>query len=511
MKLPAFIKQTALRSSAIFLIKLIGLAVRIPLFRLLGPEGTGIYQMVYSIYGFALTLISGGFPTSLALMTAKDQERGQRFFHNIAIPFFMLGTSLGILFFVLAPQLAHFFGDDRLTFPLRCMVPALAIVPLLQLYRGYLQGLEYYGMVSVSEMVEQIIRVGTMLLLVILWMNYGIHAAAGGAVFGAFTGACIALGFLIIWFYCHSRGSSIGSFRSVRTPAYRWLVIGPGVFWFIQSSLAITLTRLIVPASDVLDTLIIPNRLQVSGLSQTEAFAMFGEIFGMAATIVYLPTMVTAALSFTTAPKLTADWESGKTKEFAERSNLSLEIGWILGISSMMFLYAHAAELSNLIFGSLGAAEAIRCLAFAPLITGIRELTTTMLWASEQKTIPLFGLLFGLIGSAAAAYYFVAIPGFGYSGAAIGVFTLECIALVWNISFLRKRCRGIFPLQPLAIGTLFLAGVGILYNPYAAFLLYIGAESALARSVGGLLFFAVCMGLYLALRLLGKRGHRVFS
>ncbi|MEI0739404.1 oligosaccharide flippase family protein [Paenibacillus sp. JTLBN-2024] len=71
MPLPSFLKQTVMRTGIIFLVKAIGLTVRIPLFRLLGSEGAGIYQMVYSIFGFALTLIVGGFPTSLALMTAK--------------------------------------------------------------------------------------------------------------------------------------------------------------------------------------------------------------------------------------------------------------------------------------------------------------------------------------------------------------------------------------------------------------------------------------------------------
>ncbi|MCJ8010447.1 polysaccharide biosynthesis protein [Paenibacillus sp. KQZ6P-2] len=500
MNLPSFIKQTALRSIAIFLVKAIGLAFRIPLFRILGSEGTGIYQIVYSIYGFTLTLISGGFPTSLALMTAKDKTRGWQFFRNMSIPFFVFGTSIGLLCYVLAPYIAIFLGDGKLAIPIRFMAPALAIVPLLQLYRGFLQGLEHYGIESASQLIEQIVRVITMLFLVVVWMKYGIHTSVGGAVFGAFTGALVALGFL--WMLHNSKKLPSFTIRYGRheKKSIRWLVFGPGLFWFIKSSLAITLTRLMVPASDFLDAIIIPNRLQISGLSQSEAFAIFGEIFGMAATIVYLPTIITAALSFTIAPKLTADWENQKKRDFVVRSNLSLEIGWFWGIGSIGFLFFHADELAMFIFGSTRAADAIRYLSFVPLITGMRELTTTMLWAADQKRIPLIGLLFGLICSAASAYFLVAIPNFGYAGAAISILGLELSSLLWNAVFLRKRCIGIFPLFPLLLSLIFLAAIVFLYPSFESFLLYIGAESAIIRSTSRILFLTICLILYLVLR-----------
>lgn len=118
---------------------------------------------------------------------------------------------------------------------------------------------------SVSELIEQAVRAGTMLLLAILWMKSGIHAAVGGAAFGAFTGGLIALCFLGI-----RKNKTTSAIHSGRTSPMRWSVLGPEAFLFMKSSLAIMLmlTRLISPASDLLDALIIPHRLQISGLSQ---------------------------------------------------------------------------------------------------------------------------------------------------------------------------------------------------------------------------------------------------
>ena len=497
MPLPSVLKQTVMRTSIIFLVKAIGLAARIPLFRLLGSEGTGIYQIVYSIFGFALTLTVGGFPTSLALMTAKNAARGLQLFNRLVVPFLILGVCSGSLHYAIAPYVAYYLGDSRLAFPIRCIAPALAVIPLLQLYRGYLQGIESYLQASVSELVEQAVRAGTMLLLAVLWLKYGIHAAAGGAAFGAFTGGVAAVCFLSVLRYKNQEGSAI---NAGKTSTLRWFVLGPEAFLFVKSSLAIMFTRLISPAADLLDALIIPRRLQIAGLTHSGALAVYGEIFGMASIIVYLPTIVTAALSYTVASKLSASWQSNKRKDFIERSNICLEIGWLWGISSAIILFFHADELSRLIFGNEVAAAAIRWMSFAPIIAGMRELTTTILWTTDQKKGPFIGSLFGLACSVIAAYFLTAIPGFGYAGAAIGIFLFELVPLFWNAVVLRKQCKGAFSIGHLFKVSLFLVLIPFLHAPLDAFLAHIGLASSALRSAVSLLFFTVNMVFYILYR-----------
>lgn len=495
MPAPSFLKQTVMRTSIIFLVKAIGLAVRIPLFRLLGSEGTGMYQIVYSIFGFALTLTVGGFPTSLALMTAKNASRGLHFFNRMMIPFIVWGVCAGSLYYAIAPYLASYLGDSRLSFPIRCIAPALVIIPLLQLYRGFLQGIESYMQASISELVEQAVRAGTMLLLAVLFMKYGIHAAVGGAAFGAVTGGSIALCFLLT--LKNKQTSAIGFDRK---SSMRWFVLGPEVFLFMKSSLAIMLTRLISPASDLLDALIIPHRLQISGLSHSGAVAVFGEIFGMASIIVYLPTIVTAALSYTVAPKLSASWQSHDRKDFMESSNFCLEIGWLWGISSALILFFHADELSAIIFGNENAAQAIQWMSFVPIVAGMRELTTTVLWTIDHKKTPFIGSLVGLGCSAIAVYFLTAIPGFGYAGAAIGILLFELVPLVWIGLVLHKHCRGALSVGHLLKTSLFLVLIPFLHAPLNAFLAYLGLESPIIRSIVSILFFTFNMVVYILYR-----------
>lgn len=513
MRLPSFLKQTALLTSVIFLIKLIGFTVRIPLFRILGSEGTGIYQIVYSVYGFVLTLLTGGVPTSLALATAKHKRQGQQLFKSMVVPFLVLGISTSLICYLLAPYTARLLGDNQLEFPLRCLAPAFFVVPLLQLFRGYLQGIEQYGYIAISELIEQTIRVVTMLILVMMWINFSTHAAAGGAVFGACTGAIVAFWFL--WLTMHrkglfglskqpSRSSSIAVISSTSTTSIT------GIPLLLKTSIVITLTRLIVPAGDFLDALIIPNRLKVSGLGQSEAISIYGEISGMASTIVYMPTILTAALSYTIAAKLAADWQNNKWDSFIERSRVSVEIGWLFGIASMLGFFFYADDLSMLIFGNPSAAKAVRFMAFAPLIAGIREVTTTILWASNSKRAPLNGLILGLFSSTILAYYLTAIPGFGYAGAAISALVLELTALCWNIAVLQRLCRGTFPFLLLMADLLFLISIGFLCTQQDFFIQESGNFPSV-RSFETMFLFIGCTVLYIMFRFwrITKRRNRI--
>lgn len=208
------------------------------------------------------------------------------------------------------------------------------------------------------------------------------------------------------------------------------------------------------------------------------------------------------------AAKLTANWQNGKKSSFVERSSLSLEIGWCWGISSMLILFFHADDLSMLIVGSQEATEAIRYMSFAPLIAGMRELTTTILWAADQKKAPLVGLLVGLICSAIAAYYLTAITGFGYVGVAISAFILEITSLLWNALIIQKRCTGAFPVMTLLAYIIFFASIGFLNVPFENFLLYIGIESGTMQSLGSMLFFIGYIALFLLLRFWGRGSFR---
>ncbi|MFD0681966.1 MULTISPECIES: oligosaccharide flippase family protein [unclassified Paenibacillus] len=496
MRLPDLAKQIALRTGAIFLVKVIGFFARIMLFRLLGSEGIGLYQMAYSAYGLILTAITGGFPTAIALSTARDRRQGLQLFKCGAIFLALFGVVLGFYCYNLASSFSLLLGDANLEFALQCIAPAVAIVPFLSFLRGYLQGMEFYGYIAVSELIEQLVRIAVMIMITTAWLRFGIPYAVGGSMLGAPAGAFISLCFLLIVLV----SSIIHNLNFIDKKPTLQKLTKPSIFFFITSALSILATRLIVPASDFLDAIIIPHQLQAAGLSVSDAISVYGIITGMAATIVYMPTLVTFALAYTLSTKITIDWQAGRQDRLVWRTRSAMEAVWLWGCGSAMVLYFYAGDLSNLLFSNDSAEAGIRYMALVPLLSGIRELSTVALWGTGNKKTPLVGLIIGVICSLTLNYFLIAIPGFTYAGAAIGILSLELIAALWNMNALRTYTKGFLKgIISRTIVIVFLFAVSL-------FLAHLTSKAVhlprLVQSIGEMTFIYGWMILYILTRFL---------
>ncbi|WP_255807886.1 oligosaccharide flippase family protein [Cohnella mopanensis] len=497
MKLPLLFKQTAIRSSAIFLVKIFGLIGRIFLTRLVGAEGVGLYQIAYSYYGLILMIITGGLPTTLALFTAKNRDQGWLLFKAFSLTIIVAGGISSLLTFWFSSDIARLLGNSELGFAIRCIAPALFAVPLLNMLRGYLQGLERFGMIALSELTEQAVRIAAMLVFVLLYLPNGFSAAVGGGILGTFMGALCA--FILLIFACAFSRKPI---QAIANPIETTRVNSAFAVVF-QTSLLIALTRLLIPASDLIDAVLIQKRLQTAGHSASEAMAMYGVLSGMAVIIVYMPTLLTSALSHTITMKIVADWQDGRMNQFYRRVYAAMELSWIWGWASGLFLYQYSEDISSLFFGTAEAAKPIQYLSFIPLIVGFRELTTSILWAQDRKKVPLAGLIAGICATIILLYFLIPIPGFGYAGAAIALTSMELVAAVWNLQAL-KLVRSVFFRPSLLIADfLFLAGIMIFASLLSLSFLGLTSSKPMALALEIVIYLGGA-GIYMGIRFLYK-------
>ena len=294
--------------------------------------------------------------------------------------------------------------------------------------RGYLQGLDFVGVIATSEVIEQITRSVVLLWLISYYATYNVEASVGGANLGAPAGACAALIFVLLFLYRLQKNTHIMLIsHKILQPKFQH-----PAFVFFQTSIAITCTRLIFPLSDFLDALIIPHRLQDAGFVPAQAIAIYGEMSGMAVTLAYLPTLFTAAISHVLTSKFSSDWKSGKQRRMKRRASLAIQITVIWGTACSLIMYLYAPDFSWMMLGSSEITGAIRYLAIAPLLCGLREILTCIHWSTGNHQKPLWGLIVAVILSLISYYSLITLPGFAYLGIAIGILAIDFIGLCWN-------------------------------------------------------------------------------
>lgn len=208
MKKSTFMQGAIIATLAIVISKILGIIYVIPFYSLIGEQGGALYGYAYSIYGLFLNLSTAGIPLAISKITSEYSALNQHYLKEKSYrisKYLMCG--LGLLGFIIimlfAPNVADIFiGDikggntkEDVAFVIRVISTALLIVPILSVTRGYLQGHKFIAPPSISQVIEQFVRViiiviGSFLCLKVF--NLSLTVTIGVAVFSATVSAFVA-------------------------------------------------------------------------------------------------------------------------------------------------------------------------------------------------------------------------------------------------------------------------------------------------------------------------------
>ena len=205
MKKNTFVTGAFIATLSIVVSKILGIVYVIPFHAVIGEKGGALYGYAYSIYLVFISLSSAGIPLAISRIISEYQTLG---YMNAKRRAFAIGKKIALLlgFVILtlcAPLLAKWIlGDitggntiEDVTFVIRVIASAILVVPILSIYRGYFEGHRIMSPPSISQVIEQIVRVLVIVLgsfLTLKVFKLSLTSAVGVAVFGATMGAFIS-------------------------------------------------------------------------------------------------------------------------------------------------------------------------------------------------------------------------------------------------------------------------------------------------------------------------------
>lgn len=214
MKKNSFMEGAIIATLGIVIVKIIGLLYVIPFNAIIGEQGGALYGYAYNIYMLFLSISSAGFPFAISKLTSEYSALGYKKAvkdtYNVAIKIIsIISIIIFILLFVFAPQIGKLIiGNSTggntysdIAFVIRIISFAILVIPFLSVTKGFLQGYKYISPTSVSQIIEQIVRVLIIILGSYIALNIfktDIKTAVGIAVSGAFFGGIIAYIYLKI-------------------------------------------------------------------------------------------------------------------------------------------------------------------------------------------------------------------------------------------------------------------------------------------------------------------------
>lgn len=441
MSRQAFLKGALILTVAGIIVKLIGAGNRIFLSRLLGGEGIGLYQMAYPIYQMALSVSSAGIPVAISILVAEkmalqDLSGAQRIF-RISLKFTIItGILFSLLLYFGAGWLveSQIVRDDRAYYSLIALAPAIFFVTVLASYRGFFQGMQKMVPTALSQIVEQLVRVVTMIILAGVLLPYGMEYAAAGASFGAFPGSVAGVA-VLIYFYYKTKRVKVDLPRLQEKPRESGYSI---IVRILKLALPVSLANIMLPLTANIDLLVVPARLEAAGYSVEAATELFGYLTGMAASLVNLPTILTASLAASLVPAISEALTNKDKTMIKRRTTMAFRIVNLLMFPSCVGLYLLAYPISEMLYATYHAGSSIAILSIGVILLGIGQITTGILHGLGHTTIPLINMVLAAMVKTFFSWYLTALPEWGISGAAWATNADFGMAALLNLYFIHK-------------------------------------------------------------------------
>ncbi len=214
LKQDSFMKGAFIATFGIVLCKILGIIYAIPFYSIVGEQGGALYGYAYNIYAIFLGISNAGIPLAMSKIISeyhtlgyeKAKERASSLGNKIL-------TTVGIISFLILFFFANYFAYliigkttggnsvEDVAFVIRIISFSILIVPLMSTYRGYFQGHKFILPTTVSQLLEQIVRVSIIIFgsfVASRIFHLSLRQTVGIALFAATVGAVVSFLYLYI-------------------------------------------------------------------------------------------------------------------------------------------------------------------------------------------------------------------------------------------------------------------------------------------------------------------------
>ncbi|MDD2211598.1 MAG: polysaccharide biosynthesis protein [Clostridia bacterium] len=447
----SFLKGALILLLASILVKTMGFLYQILIIRLISPEGIGIFNMIFPLYVTALVLTTAGLPPAVSKFVAAEaalnkDDDAEKILGTAITLLFIFSTIITLFFILLAPTLINsLYADPRVLPAFLLLLPTLLPVALSSVIRGFFQGLQNMRPTALSQLIEQTIRISSGLLLIYFLRPYGLTWTAVGLSLAVLLSE---LGGLIYLISLYKNNISPQLFHR---PS---LVIIKRLFSF---GIPITITRIVSSTVSTLEASLIPHQLKKAGLSLSQATSFYGELSGVAFTILAIPSTLTFSLATTLVPAI-SEAQSKKQKQLlCQRTSEAIGITIIAGVPCGLILFFWGPLLTKLLFNVTQAGELLKILALGSVFLYLLQTTAGILQGLGYVKINFLTTLIGGIIKISGIYFFGAHYFFGPSRIALSYVASYLTVSLFNLVII-KRKTGLV-LQQGFFGRIFLASL----------------------------------------------------
>jgi stage V sporulation protein B len=413
--------DTGLLTLARFSGRAIGFVYRLYLSQNLGPEGMGIYQQALAFYGTLVTITTAGIPFAVSRLIAecnqnKKEEQILKTTILLTIFFSMVGSIFVLLLWFVSGQRTILF-----------ILPAAVLVGFSSIFKGYYLGKKNPTPVWSSIIAECVTR----FLLGIALLQNPVFAHLEGPTRGTITalglGEAVSLGVVLLFFK---------KTRMRIRPAGGNIAQAVNI---LSISIPVSLSQLVNSSSGLLEAILVPKSLMVSGLTASDAIALYGKTAGMVMPLLGFPALLTISLSSNIIPRIAESLAAKDTSRTLNLTEQTISITFLFSFGVSAFFLVLSEPISEMLFYGFDLKDIIRGFAAGIPLFYAKNVLMSLLRGCGNNIIPLIISVLGLLISNTIIYITTTKPFFGIYGYSIALITASAFSVAMGVYYLEKR------------------------------------------------------------------------
>ncbi len=471
-KTSSFISGAAVLMAANLLVKLIGLAFKVPLTYLIGEDGMGHFADAYTMYTWMFVLATAGLPVAVSKMVSESRALGKttevRRILKVSLLFlFVLGLAgAGILYFG-SDSLSVLIGNPKAAPGIRAVAPAMLFVALMSAFRGFFQGQQDMVPTAVSEVAEAVGKLIFGYALAFFFLSMGVEIGAAGAVAGVSCGAALGFFSLLILFLVKKRKLFASAAPDESAAS------GGALFKkLITIAIPITIGASVFSLTSVIDMAMIKHNLVSAGFSAEEAVRLWGSYSGYAVPIFNMPPTLLTAISISLVPAIASAFISGNRAHARGNAESAIRITTLFALPCSAGISLLSAPILGLIYNNTNASSMLAILGWAIVFVSLVQITNAILQSVGKVYVPVIHMAIGGVCKVIINYFLVSDSAININGAPVGTIVCYALILLLNLIAIKKVMTvryslGDMLLRPL-FSTLIMGGVVLLLYRFTA-------------------------------------------
>ena len=411
-----FVVQGSILAIASIVVRIIGIAYRIPMINIIGDEGMGYYGTAFNVYNIALLLSSYSLPLAVSKMVSVRLARKQyRNSVRILRAALVYATVVGALAAAVIWFGADFFAREVFFMPyavfaLKTLAPTVWIMAYLGVFRGYYQGQGTMVPTALSQVFEQIVNAIVSVAAGSWLFNQAIKVeilkgesgsgysnswgAAGGTI-GTGAGAFTALVFLLLLFAAYQRTirKKVRRDRSGSLESYGTIT---KILFF--TVVPVVVSSAIYNVNSILDNGLLAYNFKSLGMEE-EFISQWGVYTGKYHLLINVPMAVSNALSSSLIPSVSRAVATGDRRMVKKKVAAAIRFSLLIAIPSAVGLTVLAGPLNNLLFSGDNdlAVQMTLYGSIAVVFYSVSTVTNAILQGIDRMRLPIVHALTALV------------------------------------------------------------------------------------------------------------------